>query len=131
MTEILFLIIFASPWIYTIGFAIYIVVMLIQKKKLPVSLLLIKAGSIGALLLLHLLVLDHKVRFFGSYVPGGEDWGDGLANLYTTLVNLMIVIVVFFVAQGFLLVFFKREFRKLNKPSDPYPQHDGDKVDIF
>jgi hypothetical protein len=128
---ILFLILFASPWIYAIGFAIYIVVMLIQKKKLPVSLLLIKTGSIAALLLLHQLVSDHKVRFFGSYVPGGEDWGDGLANLYTSLGNLMIVLVVFFVVQGFLLVFFKRELRKLNKPSDRYPQpHDG-KVDIF
>lgn len=100
--------------LYVAVLMIYVLVLLIRRKKLPVNVLLINVLCLGLLWWLKYEVEEHNIVFTGSYENSPGDWGEGLANMMVSLLNLGIVYVIGLVTQLIFINIFSREFRKLN-----------------
>jgi len=122
MTKILFVLLLA-PWVYAIGLAMYFIILLTQKKKLPLLLVVADFILIGLFLYLHNLVYEQKIAFIGSYAKPVEilDMDTGVDNTDTILLNLGIGVVAFFAIQLLFMKYLNRQIDKLNDPpAAPY-----------
>lgn len=100
--------------IYVAFLVIFLCVKAAKKKKLPWIVIATNCVSIALLVWLKYKVENHEIIFTGSYSYGGNDWGEGLANIGVTLENLGIVYLIMLVTQLLFAFFFSREFKKLN-----------------
>jgi|GEM_PF-2472825 len=101
---------------YTAFLAVYILIQLLKKKKLPWRILLAEFICLVAVFYCKYLVGRHDLIFTGNYTNDPEHWESGLANLMTYTLNLFILIMIFIVVQILFWVLFFRKTRKLNDP---------------
>ena len=99
--------------IYTAFLIIFLIVKAFKRKKLPWVIIAANGLCIALLLWLKYMVENHEVIFTGSYKES-EDWGEGLANLGITLMNVGIILLILLITQLIFAVYFTRRFRKLN-----------------
>jgi NADH:ubiquinone oxidoreductase subunit 5 (subunit L)/multisubunit Na+/H+ antiporter MnhA subunit len=103
--------------IYVVFLVIFLIVKAIKRKKLPWTVIVANGMSIVLLMWLKYKVQDHEIIFTGSYAYGGNDWGEGLANIGITIENLGIVYLIIITTQIVFVIFFSRESKKLNAGS--------------
>jgi hypothetical protein len=117
MTKIFFVLLLA-PWVYAIGLAMYFIILLTQKKKLPILLVVVNFILVGAFLYLHNLVYEQQFTFTGSYARPVElsDTDTDADNANTFLLNLGIGVAIFFVVQFLYMKYINKRIDKLNDP---------------
>ena len=117
----LFFILLLAPWAYAIGIAMYFLILRSHKKRLPATLVIADLIFIGLFLYVHNLVYERKLIFFKTRDEPLQEFDlyaeIGITN--TTLVNLAIDVIAFFVIQ---LLFMKYVIMKrIDKLNDPPP----------
>jgi len=100
-------------YVYAAGYIIYLITLLIRKKKVPRGLIAMQIISIAAFFYLQHLVENHQIIFIGMYGDGTEHWGTGLANVYIAAYNQAILIAIFIVLQLLISFLFSRRIKHL------------------
>lgn len=103
--------------IYVAFLIIFLGIKVLKRKKLPWKVIAINGLCIAILMWLKYKVENHEIIFTGSYSYGGDDWGEGLANVGITLKNLGIVYLIMLATQIVFVIIFGRESKKLNSRS--------------
>lgn len=112
--------IFFFPYIYTLVFSIVIIINLAKRKKILWSCVAGNLVCVGGFFYLQDLIENHKIVFLGKYIDGTKNWGSGMANAYTTLLNEILLILIFCVVQGFFWIMYKKRIRATSKGEVPY-----------
>ncbi|HEX2628655.1 MAG TPA: hypothetical protein VHM26_06585 [Chitinophagaceae bacterium] len=113
--SVLIFVLFLSPWLYFVGFVIYIIVQLAKKRKLPIRLVIADMIGMALLLVLYVLVYTHNLAFIGEYEYPADNYGQGIGNAFTTAMNLTYVIAAFFIFQLYFMSYINRETKKMRK----------------
>lgn len=99
--------------IYCFILFIFLLVLLTKRKKLPILPIFLNVMCVSFFFWFRYKVEKHDIIFTGNYQKA-EDWGQGLANLMVFLMNLGVVYLIFTITQIVFIIFFRKEFRKLN-----------------
>jgi hypothetical protein len=110
----LFLILLLYIELYVAFLAIYTVVKIIRKKKLSYFILLLNFCVVALFYYFRKKVFDHEWIFVGEYIDSSKDWGEGLANLMTTIINSGIVFLGFVITQIIFWKFFIKNSYRLS-----------------
>ena len=99
--------------IYAAFLVIFLIVKSVRRKKIPWAVVVANGLCIVLLLWLKYKVQNHEIIFAGNYSYGGDDWGEGLANVGVTLGNLGIVYLIILATQIVFVIIFSRESKKM------------------
>jgi hypothetical protein len=125
--DILAIILFISPWLYFIGYMIYIISQLTRGVKLPMRLVIADFICMALILFVFILVYTGKLTFVGKSADDiGSEQGAGLARLLYMVVDLGIVVITFFAFQLFFMIYFSRELKKLRRNEELPHRQEGD-----
>lgn len=95
---------------------IYIIVKLLRKRKLHYLTLALNLLVIALFYYLRKKVFHHEWMFFGGYESNPRDYGDGIANLWISIENLLVVFFSFLITQIFFWkIFIKNNNRLTNE----------------
>ncbi len=112
--ELIFIILLIYLEAYSVFLAVYTVVKLVKKRKLPFKILFFNFILVAVFFFIRKLVYDHELIFIGRYIDATKDWGEGLANLMISIFNFGIVFLAFWITQIVFWRIFLRHYRKLN-----------------
>lgn len=97
---------------YTIFLTTYFIIYYFRKKRLPWALLLANLLCLVLFFFLEWLVSNHKLALLGGYSEA-DDWGAGMANVYTWIINESLLLVAFLVTQCIFWIVWRRKYPRV------------------
>ncbi len=99
-------------YFYSIVFLIIIIGQFARQKSTAWVLVIVNSICIALFIYLQGLVDNHQLVFRGMYEDASMHWGKGLANVYLTLENNLILILLFSLTQVVFWIMYRRNFKR-------------------